>query len=935
LFLFYYFIILLLIMLNLKNTKNILFHTQWLVSLLFYVIFNHSIYALVVDFSATPSSGAQPLFVTLSTRNQVVPSPGFVVSGYQWQLSGPTGTSELAGVAEQVVELKQAGGYVISLTITEFSLAGGTRQVTNTGSISKNITVSSSSNPLPIPDTGTLPKPTISISPNTSKPVRANQSVSFSVNNSSSFPSGTTYTWDVNPTTAQLSSRTSMATITFTQPTTYRITVTASQDDQTQTSEIGLVVSPAQEAVTPPPDAPVLPTPTPTPSKVPTLNVSNLSVRVSEIVRLNVTNAISGVNYKWNVTPTGGTQISAQNSFATLLFSRTGVYQVTVTVNNQSSTPTTIVVSSQTQTPSENIPPSTIPPSTISGAEIEVLTEDGSPGTTNITDFFVNFGTTPRGTAIDQKFTLKNTGNALLTANFQLLKSKGFSLEGVVISEQLQIAAHAEKSFLIRLNANETGTFDDIFQLTTNDSDEQSLVFYLTGVVTSNLSSTDSFTVTTSEFVPATVFLDASKASAGRTIDTYLWESGDGTDGVVNSQEGPFAFMTFKTGGLHPIKLSIISGEQRETVEYYITIPPLQHRPIPRFTITQQGNMFWLDGSSSFDPDGGAIQSYQWTGTGGTIVVNTGEKAQFQVASSPNANESSITLAVMDDEGTPEQITATITSNNIILPVANFHSSDLKEVNKIQATMEMDISASFHPDPENKILGYQWFLGTSSDCMTAATDQNVLEIDERDTFLHTLRFLKAGIYNLCLKVIDGLSTNNLFPTQRSDIYGKQVTIVGDYSTSSYETTGFRGGVLIKDKFLPNNAVFKRDSFVDLVTEITAATGYENGSVNVYVVAAYTPIGAKNPQFFMKDGKIANFRKWDSKIENLVPAYTQQIFDENKKIHFSIFSGQFNHFPGQYTFYVSYDWSDLDLLTRWNEGFVVHNLSKPISFTVVP
>lgn len=75
-----------------------------------------------VDFSVNPSSGSTPpLFVTISTRNLVVPESGFVISGYQWQVSGPE-TKNLAGIAEQVLQLSRTGTYAITLTITELGI---------------------------------------------------------------------------------------------------------------------------------------------------------------------------------------------------------------------------------------------------------------------------------------------------------------------------------------------------------------------------------------------------------------------------------------------------------------------------------------------------------------------------------------------------------------------------------------------------------------------------------------------------------------------------------------------------------------------------------------------------------------------------------------------------------------------------------------------
>lgn len=130
------------------------------ISLFLYVMCIHSVSAFQsVDFSISPSSGsAAPLFVTISTRNLVVPLPGFVISGYKWQVSGPE-TKNLAGVAEQVVQLNRTGTYAITLTVTEFGLEEDgpkdvngkqvieTFQTTRTGCATKTVTVGNPTTP--------------------------------------------------------------------------------------------------------------------------------------------------------------------------------------------------------------------------------------------------------------------------------------------------------------------------------------------------------------------------------------------------------------------------------------------------------------------------------------------------------------------------------------------------------------------------------------------------------------------------------------------------------------------------------------------------------------------------------------------------------------------------------------------------------------------
>jgi hypothetical protein len=149
---------------------KLLFHLQWTVSLLFGMIFTHSVSALTVDFSITPSnSGPAPLFVTLSVNNNSSLSPGFSISGYQWQVTGPE-TIQVPGRTGVVVELKRVGEYTIKLTMTEYALqkeepkvVNGqtvieTFQVTRTDCATKRVVVYSQGSvppsPTPVTDKG-------------------------------------------------------------------------------------------------------------------------------------------------------------------------------------------------------------------------------------------------------------------------------------------------------------------------------------------------------------------------------------------------------------------------------------------------------------------------------------------------------------------------------------------------------------------------------------------------------------------------------------------------------------------------------------------------------------------------------------------------------------------------------------------------------------
>jgi len=455
---------------------------------------------------------------------------------------------------------------------------------------------------------------------------------------------------------------------------------------------------------------------------------------------------------------------------------------------------------------------------------------------------------------------------------------------------------------------------------------------------------TANFTVSPSDFVPATVFLDASssRADEGRTITNYEWES---LNGQVDNKEGALAFMTFTQGEVHKIKLVVTDNfEQTGSMEYYVTIPKLQKMPVPRFTITAQDNeSLLLDASSSFDPDGGQIEKYTWTHSGGGVLSSlNSEKTLFTTS---NLGNFFVTLTVKDDDTeNTSKATAnfTVSGNNdqktiTFKPVANFHTSDLKsEGNKVLSTLEMDISSAFHPNGE--ILGYEWFLGETNTCEKRASEQDALYVDDdKDALIHKIRLTKLGEYHLCFRVTDSQLL--------SDVKGETIKIISYSEDAPSFQQGLRGGVLIKDKFLLDGSTFRRQTFVDIVAEITPIPQFLTAltkespqqkiarALNVYVAVAYKAVGIETlQQWFVKDGNKNHFKSWNFDISQLTPAYKVVPSDE-VKIYISIFNEQFLHFPGEYEFYVVYDWNDkYPLATDKLDSIAI---AGPISFTVVP
>ncbi|HBE30002.1 MAG TPA: hypothetical protein DD990_01295, partial [Cyanobacteria bacterium UBA11368] len=92
----------------------------------------------------------------------------------------------------------------------------------------------------------------------------------------------------------------------------------------------------------------------------------------------------------------------------------------------------------------------------------------------------VNFGTTSLGTAIRQTFTIANTGSgSLLLDSWEL--PRGFSFVGSLPSA---IAPGTSDQITVELDGRIAGNFQGMLGVGTNDADEKSFDFPITGTVT-------------------------------------------------------------------------------------------------------------------------------------------------------------------------------------------------------------------------------------------------------------------------------------------------------------------------------------------------------------------------------------------------------------------------------------------------------------------
>jgi PKD repeat protein len=892
------------------------------------------------SFTASPSSGQAPLPVTLSVNN-----PSNTLA-YSWQanfLSGPTTAPVIPDGSSSQVTLTQAGNYSVTVTARD-------SQGNSSDSDPEIITVLSSSVVIPNQNqnqTTTTPP----IANFTATPTFGNAPLTVTLNGSSSTSSsGTTinsYQWQSSD--RQTITNTQRTSITYTQPGTYTIGLTV-RDSLGLSSTITTQTITVTQAQVSAPQASF--TVTPTSGNAP------LTVTLDGSGSTSPSGTITG--YQWQ---SGEGQVE-NDQITSITYNQPGTYTISLTVTDSAGltdTTTQTIVVNEIQVPTASF---TATPT--SGDAPLTVTLDGSESTSSsgneITDYQwqSSEGQVKNGQNTSITYTQAGTYTISLIVTDSAGLSSTSTSQTIVVNEapvpKVSFTATPTSGIMpltVNLDASNSTGNGITYQWTRNDgiainenSSTVSTTFENGGTYTVTLTITDQsgkqdqddrtltivpkleprFTVATNSALLDTYTLDASNSTVSSNT-TYTWN-------IDEQPQGNESVLTKKLEeGTHQLEL-ILSDNfgQSESLAHYIYVPRTQLNPIPRFTMTQQGDgMLSLDASRSFDPDGGSIASYQWR-VGGADW-STERTFLYQPTASTD-----ITLIVTDgDEGTAsESVSARITvdNGNIILnPVANFQTYDVKvENNKILSTMAFDISGSFHPDAEKNesLQPPEWFIGANENNCTPAADQDALEVevDETDSVIHNIRFTKGGNYFLCLKVTD--------EDGREDTKGMIIKMANSYADDAPSFIGnqggqpIKGGVLIKNDFLPkSSSAISNNTFVDIVAELTTTGGFPDngGSIDVYVMVVL------GNQYYMMDAERGNdFRLLENvQFESLVPAYKNIPFS-NGKIHVPIFSGKMKDFipAGTYQVFVGYDWSELPLdLNR-----AVYNPTDPIIFTVV-
>ncbi len=193
------------------------------------------------------------------------------------------------------------------------------------------------------------------------------------------------------------------------------------------------------------------------------------------------------------------------------------------------------------------------------------------------------------------------------------------------------------------------------------------------------------------------------------TIVAYEWDFGDGSP----SQGEQKPTHTYVKSGLYQVTLTVIddsglsSGRATDTIEILINNPPVAIIQAPVISCPDEAIKFSAEGS--IDPDG-EITTYSWDfgdGSSGASTSVAGHTYQ-------SPGQYTITLTVTDNSGSGCNTT---TETQIILmnsvPIAAITGSDTVTcVNAANCAITLDASGSY--DPDNHNLRYYWDFGDGS-----------------------------------------------------------------------------------------------------------------------------------------------------------------------------------------------------------------------------
>jgi PKD repeat protein len=193
----------------------------------------------------------------------------------------------------------------------------------------------------------------------------------------------------------------------------------------------------------------------------------------------------------------------------------------------------------------------------------------------------------------------------------------------------------------------------------------------------------------------------------GGYIMAYDWDFGDG-----NTDSGDVVSHTYSSYGIYSVTLTVTDDEgdtDTDTVTVNVTDVPGQQPPVadadPDYQEVGVGLDASFDGSNSYDPDGGYIQSWNWDFGDGNMGYG-----EFVTHAYGSAGTYYVTLTVMDDHYyiDTDTVTVNVTGGPILQPPVADADPNTQSF-KIGGTANFDGSNSY--DPDGTIVSYDWDFG--------------------------------------------------------------------------------------------------------------------------------------------------------------------------------------------------------------------------------
>lgn len=254
------------------------------------------------------------------------------------------------------------------------------------------------------------------------------------------------------------------------------------------------------------------------------------------------------------------------------------------------------------------------------------------------------------------------------------------------------------KSFSVQVTATlpvdqPPGDFTSRLNMVARDPDTRSSspgIIYLFDYAIPNVAPTASF-VFTANFLQVSFDASASSDADGHAL-TYAWDFGDGSSSTLQKPT-----KTFAAAGSYAVRLTVTdqygaSGTSLQTVTVTQNLPP-----IAAFTYTVSGLTVSFDGTSSSDPEGGAL-AFAWN-------FGDGSSASSQTTTRTYATTGTkvVTLTVTDPSGrTDSEIKSIDLAADNHPPTAGFTFT----TNGLQATFTSQAA-----DPDGDALTYGWEFG--------------------------------------------------------------------------------------------------------------------------------------------------------------------------------------------------------------------------------